>query len=145
MKKKSLHAIAKKHGYKSDEDFYKDFPTEDAYIKKYGMGGPLGGDPPTGEEDGKKGAKTQKEIDRENLIKSLGLPLPTAADSLELYNNAIDLKNYYYDKMGYVNTPTEYVKNEYKSRYKNFKLYPSIEDGASNYNEFKAQGKRFQG
>jgi len=41
MKKKLLHKIAAKHGYKSNEDFYADFPDEESYIKKFGIGGVL--------------------------------------------------------------------------------------------------------
>lgn len=38
-----LHPIAKKLGYKTNKDFYNDFPTKEDYIKKY----PDGGDPTT--------------------------------------------------------------------------------------------------
>lgn len=37
--KNKLHPLAKKHGYKSDEDFYKDFPTEESYVQKFAVGG----------------------------------------------------------------------------------------------------------
>jgi len=42
MKKKLLHKVAAKHGYKSNEDFYADFPDEESYIKKFGIGGEIG-------------------------------------------------------------------------------------------------------
>ena len=36
-----LHPIAKKHKYKSNEDFYKDFPDKESYLKKFPDGGNL--------------------------------------------------------------------------------------------------------
>lgn len=41
----ALHSIAKKLGYKSNEDFYKDYPTKESYLKKYPDGGILPKDP----------------------------------------------------------------------------------------------------
>ena len=41
MKKNKVHDIAAKLGYKTNEDFYKDFPTEDIY-KAYCNGGKIG-------------------------------------------------------------------------------------------------------
>lgn len=36
--KQNLHPTAKKHGYKSNADFYKDYPTPESYVAKYGKG-----------------------------------------------------------------------------------------------------------
>lgn len=44
MKKNKLHPIAARHGYESNEAFYKDFPDEASYLKKYKLGGEITGE-----------------------------------------------------------------------------------------------------
>ena len=69
MNKNKLHHIAKKHGYKSNEDFYKDFPTKESYLEKYPDGGII--KPPIQTTDPNKVRAYNDSLQLHNLTKGI--------------------------------------------------------------------------
>jgi hypothetical protein len=67
--KKKLHPIAAKHGYKSEEDFYKDFPNKESYLKKYPDGGII--KPPIQTTDPNKVRAYNDSLQLHNLTKGI--------------------------------------------------------------------------